>query len=152
MFASAATPIGTTGASEPPVSTTSHSPVAISRRASWNAMTDVAQAATWVMTGPVRPYSIDSRQPRHRARQGRDRERGDEARALLVVGVGAVDDLLDPAAARVHDDADPVPLVLVHRREVDARRLTASVPAPIERWMNRLMRRAILASMTVVGS
>ena len=23
-------------------------------------MTDVAQAATWVMTGPVRPYSIDS--------------------------------------------------------------------------------------------
>ncbi len=25
-------------------------------------MTEVAQAATWVMTGPVRPYSIDSMQ------------------------------------------------------------------------------------------
>ncbi len=63
MLDSAATPIGTTGASEPPASTTSHSPAAISRSASWNAMTDVAHAATWVMTGPVRPYSIDSRQP-----------------------------------------------------------------------------------------
>ena len=29
---------------------------------------------------------------------------------------------------------------------------TASLPAPIARWMNRLMRRAILASITVVGS
>ena len=25
-------------------------------------MTELAQAATWVMTGPVRPYSMDSRQ------------------------------------------------------------------------------------------
>ena len=60
MFGSAATPIGQTGASEPPVRTTSHSPDRMSRSASWNAMTDVAQAATWVMTGPVSPYSIDS--------------------------------------------------------------------------------------------
>ncbi len=29
---------------------------------------------------------------------------------------------------------------------------TASLPAPIARWMKRLMRRTILASMTVVGS
>ena len=62
MLASAATPIGQIGASEPPARTTSHSPVRISRSASWKAMTDVAQAATWVMTGPVRPYSIDSMQ------------------------------------------------------------------------------------------
>ena len=62
MFESAATPIGRIGASEPPVSTTSHSPVAMSRSASWNAITEVAQAATCVMTGPVRPYSIDSMQ------------------------------------------------------------------------------------------
>ena len=60
MLASAATPIGQIGASEPPVRTTSHSPLRISRSASWKAMTDVAHAATWVMTGPVRPHSIDS--------------------------------------------------------------------------------------------
>ena len=50
------------GASVPPVTTTSHSPERISRRASWNAMIEVAQAATWVMTGPVRWYSIESMQ------------------------------------------------------------------------------------------
>ena len=123
MFASAATPIGTTGASEPPASTTSHSPAAISRRASWNAITDVAHAATWVITGPGQAVLHRQQAARHRPRQRRDRERGHEARALLVVDVGAVDDLLDPAAARVHDDADPVALLLGHRREVDARRL-----------------------------
>jgi hypothetical protein len=30
------------------------------RSASWKQMIDVAQAADWVITGPVRPYSIDS--------------------------------------------------------------------------------------------
>ena len=40
--------------------TTSHSPVAIRRSASWKAMTPDAQAATWVMTGPVRPYFIET--------------------------------------------------------------------------------------------
>ena len=119
MFASAATPIGTTGASEPPARTTSHSPVRIRRSASWKAMTDVAHAATWVITGPVSPYSIDSSAAAHRARQRRDRERRHEPRALRVVDVGPVDDLLDPAAAGVDDDADPVALLLAHRREVD---------------------------------
>jgi hypothetical protein len=61
MFERAAMPIGQTGASDPPVSTTSHSPAWTRRSASWKAITEVAQAATWVMTGPVRPYSIDSR-------------------------------------------------------------------------------------------
>ena len=72
----------------------------------------------------------------------------DEARALRVVGVGAVDDLLDPAAAGVDDDADPVPLVLrPSPRSRCPTTATASFPAPIARWMNRLMRRAILASI-----
>ena len=61
MLASAATPIGQSGASEPPVTTTSHSPSRMRRSASWKAITDVAHAATWVMTGPVRPHSIDSK-------------------------------------------------------------------------------------------
>ena len=60
MLASAATPIGTTGASEPPARTTSHSPLWMRRNASWKAMTELAQAATWVITGPVRCHSIDS--------------------------------------------------------------------------------------------
>ena len=84
-------------------------------------MTEVAQAATWVMTGPVRPYSIESMHGAHRARQRRDREGAHEARPLRVVDVRAVDDLLDPAAAGVDDDPDAVALLLAHRREVDAR-------------------------------
>ena len=62
MLDSAASPIGQIGASEPPVRTTSHSPDRMRRNASWKAMTEVAQAATWVMTGPVRWYSIDNMQ------------------------------------------------------------------------------------------
>ena len=119
MLASAATPIGTTGASEPPVRTTSHSPVRISRSASWKAMTDVAQAATWVMTGPGQAVLHRQQRGAHRARQRRDRERRHEPRALRVVDVGPVDDRLDPAAAGVDDDADAVALLLAHRREVD---------------------------------
>ena len=82
-------------------------------------MTDVAQAATWVMTGPVRPYSIESMQAPIEPDSAGTANGRHEARALLVVDVGAVDDLLDPAAAGVDDHADAVALVLVHRREVD---------------------------------
>ena len=84
-------------------------------------MTEVAQAATWVMTGPVRPYSIESMQAPIEPDRAGTANGADEARALRVVDVGAVDDLLDAAAAGVDDDADPIPLVLAHRREVDAR-------------------------------
>ena len=52
--------MGSSGASVPPASTTSTSPRWIMRSASRKQMTDVAHAADWVMTGPVRPYSIDS--------------------------------------------------------------------------------------------
>ena len=123
MLASAATPIDHTGASEPPASTTSHSPVAISRSASWNAMTDVAHAATCVITGPVRPYSIDSMQPAIEP-DSAGIANGDTKRGPFWSWTCVpVDDLLDPAAARVHDHADAVALLRRHRREVDARRL-----------------------------
>ena len=70
-------------------------------------MIEVAQAATWVMTGPVSPYSIDSMQaPIEPDRAGMANGR-DEARPLRVVDVGAVDDLLDAAAAGVDDDRRP---------------------------------------------
>ena len=122
MFESAATPIGTIGASEPPVRTTSASPVAISRSASWNAMTDVAHAATWVITGPVSLYSIDSMQaaidPDSAGTANADTNRGPLVSWTWV----PVDDRLDPAAAGVDDDAHAVALVLGHGGEVDARR------------------------------
>ena len=64
------------------------------------------------MTGPVRPYSIESMQapiePDRAGTANGDTNRG----PFVVVDVGPVDDLLDPAAAGVHDDADPVALLL----------------------------------------
>ena len=82
-------------------------------------MTEVAQAATWVMTGPVRPYSIESMHAPIEPDSAGTANGDDEPRALLVVDVGPVDDLLDPAAAGVDDDPDAVALLLGHRREVD---------------------------------
>ena len=51
MLPSAAKAIGRSAASDPPAMTTSHSPERMSLRASWNAMTLLAHAATCVMTG-----------------------------------------------------------------------------------------------------
>ena len=86
----------------------------------------------------------------HRARQRRHRERRHEARALAVVDVGPVDDLLDPAAAGVDDDADPVALLLASSpRSRCPQSATASLPAAIAKWMKRLIRRAIFGSMNV---
>ena len=65
----------------------------------------------------------------------------------------AVDDLLDAATTGIDDDPDAVALVLVHGREVDARIAHGfCAGAPSRGAMKRLIRRAILASMTVVGS
>jgi hypothetical protein len=60
MLPRAAKAIGSSGASDPPASTTSHSPERMSRSASWNAMIPDAHAATCVITGPVRRYRIDT--------------------------------------------------------------------------------------------
>ena len=74
----------------------------------------------------------------------------DEARALLVVDVRAVDDLFDAAAAG-DDDAHPVALLgVIAAKSMES--ATASLPAAIAKWMNRLIRRAIFGSMTVDGS
>ena len=82
-------------------------------------MTDVAQAATCVITGPVSLYSIDSMQAAIEP-ESAGIAKADTKRGPLVSWTWVpVDDRLDPAAARVHDDRDPVALVLVHRREVD---------------------------------
>ena len=59
MLPRAAKAIGRSAASVPPTMATSTSPVWIRRMPSMNAMTLLAQAATWVMTGPVMPYFIE---------------------------------------------------------------------------------------------
>ena len=60
MLPSAATATDRIGASVPPAIITSVSPVRIRRSASWKQITLLAQAATWVMTGPVIPYFIET--------------------------------------------------------------------------------------------
>ena len=121
MFDSAASPIGHTGASEPPARTTSHSPVAMSRSASWKAMTDVAQAATWVMTGPVSPYSIDSRQapmdPESAGTANADTNRGPLVSWTWVPSMICS----MPPPPVLTTTADAVALLGRHRGEVDPR-------------------------------
>ena len=81
-------------------------------------MTELAHAATWVMTGPVRPYSMDSRQA------AMEPDRAGMANGLtwpgpLAWSVGrAVDDLLLAATAGVDRDGHPVTLVEVPGLEV----------------------------------
>ena len=71
-------------------------------------MTELAQAATWVMTGPVRPYSMDSWQA------AIEPESAGMANGLTCPGparlehAGAVDDLLLAAAAGVDGDRHAV--------------------------------------------
>ena len=81
-------------------------------------MTELAHAATWVMTGPVSPYSIDSRQA------AMEPDSAGMANGLTWPGPlacergRAVDDLLLAAAAGVDRDRDPVALVGVPGLEV----------------------------------
>ena len=85
-------------------------------------MTQLAQAATWVMTGPVRPYSIESWQA------AIEPDRAGMANGLTKPGplacsvVGAVDDLLQAAAAGVDGDRDAVAPLRAPVAEVEARR------------------------------
>ena len=77
----------------------------------------------------------------------------DQARALRVVDVGPVDDLLDAAAARVdrRRRRGRAASSAIAAKSMPAS-ATASLPAAIAKWMNRLIRRAIFASIAIVGS
>ena len=88
--------------------TTSHSPDRMSRSASWKAMTPLAQAATWVMTGPVRPYFMLT------SAAAIDPDSAGIANGLTwpgpLSGEGGrpFDDLLHAPAAGVDDDRRPI--------------------------------------------
>ena len=152
MLASAANAMGSSGASEPPASTMSTSPRWIIRRPSWNAMMELAQAATWVMTGPVRPYSIDSWQA------AMEPDSAGMANGLTWPGPLALrvavpsmtcswppPDVFTATATRSRCSGS----IAAKSRPESA---TASLPAAMARWMKRLIRRAILRSIAIVGS
>ena len=140
-------PTSRTGASEPPVRTTSHSPVAIRRSASWKAITEVAQAATWVMTGPVRPYSIDSMQaaiePESAGIANGETNRGPRSRRTCVPSM--ICSIPPPPVLTTTPNRSLASWSnAAGSRSADA---SASFAAAIAKWMKRLIRRAILASM-----
>ena len=152
MLPSAATPIGTTGASEPPARTTSHSPVRISRSASWNAITDVAHAATWVMTGPVRPYSIDSmRRPSSPTGPGSRTPTTNRGPFVSWTWVPSMICSIPPPPVLTTTPTRSRCSSVIAAKSIPES-ATASLPAAIAKWMNRLIRRAIFGSMADVGS
>ena len=115
-------------------------------------MTDVAQAATWVMTGPVSPYSIDSRQPAIDP-DSAGIANGDTKRGPLVSWTwvpSMISSIPPPPVFTTTPTRSSCSGVIAAKSIPDE--ATASLPAPIARWMNRLIRRAILASIAIVGS
>ena len=131
----------------PPVRTTSHSPVAISRSASWNAITDVAQAATWVMTGPVRPYSMLSMQaaiePESAGIAKGETKRG--PRSCRTCVPSTICSMPPPPVLTTTPNRSRASWSSVAGSSpADA---SASCAAAIAKWTKRLIRRAILASM-----
>ncbi len=152
MLPSAATAIGRTGASEPPARTTSHSPVWMSRSASWKAMTDVAQAATWVITGPVRPYSIESMQapiePERAGTAKADTKRGPFWSWTWVPSMTCSS---PPPPVLTTTPTRSRSSWLIAAKSIPAW-ATASLPAAIAKATKRLIRRAIFASIPVAGS
>ena len=128
-------------------------PSRISRSASWKAMTDVAQAATWVITGPVRPYFIDTCAARHRARQRRDRERADTKRGPFWSWTWVPSmtcSMPPPPVLTTTPTRSRCSCVIAAKSMPES--ATASLPAAIAKWMNRLIRRAILRPSRLVGS
>ncbi len=152
MFPSAANAIGRSGASAPPTSTTSQSPSWMSRRPSRNAITELAHAATCVITGPVRPYFIETM---HAAM---DPDRPGMANGLTWPGP-----FCSSACVPSTTCSSPPPPVLIatptrsrrsgdHPEKSSPACVTASCAAAIPKWMNRLIRRAIFRSIATVGS
>ena len=115
-------------------------------------MTDVAQAATWVMTGPVRPYSIDSRaapiEPDRAGMANGDTNRGPFWSWTCVPSM--ICSIPPPPVLTTTPTRSRWSWSIAAKSIPESR--TASLPAAIAKWMNRLIRRAILASIATVGS
>ncbi len=145
-------PTGRIGASLPPVRTTSTSPDWIRRSASWNAMIDVAQAAVWVITGPVSPHSIESMQaPIEPDRAGIANgltKRGPRVSAVWVPSM--ICSIPPPPVLTTTATRSRCSGVIAPKSSPAW--ATASLPVAIAKWMKRLIRRAILGSIPMPGS
>ena len=115
-------------------------------------MTLEAQAATCVMTGPVRPYSMDTRQAAMEP-DSAGMAKGLTKRAPLVLMVSwpsmtcsmPPPEVLMATAARSRCSG-------LHAAKSRPASATASLAAAMPKWMKRLMRRAILGFMATDGS
>jgi hypothetical protein len=114
-------------------------------------MTEVAHAATWVMTGPVSPYSIDSIaapiEPDNAGTANADTNRGPFVSWTCVPSMIAS---IPPPPVFTTTPTRSRSSWLMDAKSIPES-ATACFPAPIARWMNRLIRRAILGSMTDAG-
>ena len=115
-------------------------------------MTDVAHAATWVMTGPVRPHSIESSaapiEPDSAGIAKADTNRGPFVSWVWVPSMMAS---IPPPPVLTTTPTRSRCSWLIAPKSIPLS-ATASLPAAIAKWMNRVIRRAILGSMAFVGS
>lgn len=115
-------------------------------------MTDVAQAATWVITGPVSPHSIESIaapiEPDSAGIANGDTKRGPFWSWMWVPSM-ICSMPPPPVLTTTPTRSRPSGVMAAKSRPALA---TASLPAAIAKWMNRLIRRAILGSIALAGS
>src|ERR1019366_633283 len=111
-----------------------------------------AQAATWVMTGPVRPYSMDSMQaPIEPDRAGTAKGLTKRGPFVSETWVPSMICSIPPPPVFITTPTRSRWSWLIAAKSIPEE-ATASFPAAIANWMKRLIRRAILASIATVGS
>jgi hypothetical protein len=115
-------------------------------------MTDVAQAATWVMTGPVRPHSIDSIaapiDPDSAGIANGDTKRGPFWSWTWVPSM--ICSIPPPPVLTTTPTLSRCSGDIAEKSMPES--ATASLPDAIAKWMNRLIRLAIFGSMNFAGS
>ncbi len=115
-------------------------------------MTEVAQAATWVMTGPVRPYSIESiAAPIEPDRAGMANAETNRGPFWSWTWVPSMICSIPPPPVFTTTPTRSRSSWDIAAKSIPESR-TASLPAAIAKWMKRLIRRAIFGSIATVGS
>jgi hypothetical protein len=112
----------------------------------------VAQAATWVMTGPVSPHSMDSNaapiEPDSAGIAKGETNRGPFVSWTCVPSM--ICSIPPPPVLTTTPTRSRCSVVIAPKSMPES--ATASLPAAIAKWMKRLMRRAIFGFMAFAGS
>ena len=115
-------------------------------------MTEVAQAATCVMTGPVSPYSIDRSaapiEPDSAGMANADTKRGPLVSWTCVPSM--ICSIPPPPVLTTTPTRSRCSWLMAANSMPES--ATASFPDAIAKWMKRLIRRAILGSIALAGS